>query len=149
MRFFASSLLCRRIRDSLGKTQDQFGPMLGLTRGAVQYWEAGEKRPSRKTMRKMVEIAPSFESELQRAIQNFKHHPQRDDAPRDRITIGERMHMAIDEILEHGSDGMIEGVLNDLEAKADKVNTSRAHDDERTPRPPKKPLLVGPKGKSR
>lgn len=134
--------LVKRIRQSLGMTQEEFVRALGLrSRSAVGFWEAGTKRPVPRNMKKMAELAPGFAGELAWEIEHFEMHPAASASGRYSPQVRQSAHEALDVIFERGGSGVIEEVCNFLHDRADTWSKAREND--------KKPVPFGSKARSR
>ncbi|WP_189094341.1 helix-turn-helix domain-containing protein [Nocardia jinanensis] len=63
------------IRKHHGMTPPEFAEFFGLTRTAIDYWEAGSRKPSLDQLRTLLEENLVPENALQSAYQHFYHDP--------------------------------------------------------------------------
>jgi len=54
------ALKIRRLRASLGLTQEQFAAKVGVTFSTVNRWESGKSRPSPLAIRQIEELFPQL-----------------------------------------------------------------------------------------
>ncbi len=66
--------LSRRVRRSLGLTQEEFASKLDAAGSSIRNWEAGRKRPSPDFLKKMAELAPAFASEIDGELKVYEWH---------------------------------------------------------------------------
>ncbi len=97
VRFRQTAELVERVRKSLGPdmTQEKFAPMMNVTKGSIQNWETGSKRPSPKHLQTLARLAPQFQREIEALLATFEWHPKRAGAVREEV-------IGLSELLEEG-----------------------------------------------
>jgi len=66
--------LSRKVRRSLGLTQEQFAAKLDAAGSTIRNWESGRKRPAPDFLKKMAELAPGFVHEIEKELHAYEWH---------------------------------------------------------------------------
>lgn len=51
--------------------------MVGVTKGSIQNWEGGLKRPSPQKLQALARLAPQFRRDIDALLATFEWHPKR------------------------------------------------------------------------
>lgn len=130
--------LSRRVRAYLGKTQEEFARMMGVSKTTVQSWDSGRKRPSPRRLEQMTELAPCFTEEIAEQLRYFSWRRSRGDgtlSSRYREETRQAAHTALDIIFEKAPSAIVAEVVEYLAARAAKYSELR---DQFPAAPPKK-----------
>ena len=66
--------LSRKVRRSLGLTQEEFAAKLEAAGSTVRNWESGRKRPAPEFLKKMIGLAPAFAREISEELSTYEWH---------------------------------------------------------------------------
>lgn len=113
--------LCRRVRKELGLTQEALARRLDVSASAVGFWESStkSKRPLPDNLRRMraEPLSAPLLAEIDVAIKQYEHHPH---SKRYSEELRRELHIAVDTILDRGTDEVVKHVARELTRLAGK-----------------------------